>query len=538
MRTGNMITLQCQLELSKQDKEMLLSLMRKFSSCMRYAYKRLLEGKDRKELKRELQAVFSINSRYVDDAILKAKSVISSCKGNPVKVIFEGRKLFNKLKRNRKQELRKEWKEKRLSLYSRGDRAKSGNLNLRFIKEKESWYLRVNAGNKQWIKAKVIRSVKREKDRWIDFMWRLTEAELTGNYFPYSVEIKTKEGKFYANVSYEENIPELRYTKDNGIIGIDINASPFHIALASVSRNGNLISYKSITLHELIGKNKNKRESLLWQIAHEVIEYARENEKAIAIEKLKSLPKGYRGDGKAKLRKRFQQWSYKSLLNKIKVLGKRKGVEVVEVNPAYTSVIGAYKYCPQYLIDKDVAGAYVIGRRGLGYKDDVPENYLRLLSDKEYLEYSIARLQERKEELKQKLKNEKNIYKRKPIKQELSKLNKDIKLLTQSLNSNPRTQQQVNRRKEPVREEFYNSYKLWRVVKVALGIPVLGKSFVRDFSPLRPYLVDWDRISRRLVPMLGVGTMSAPIPPAGFGSRLKRRDTSSPAESVSFTHFR
>ncbi|SNZ16128.1 transposase, putative, N-terminal domain-containing protein [Hydrogenobacter hydrogenophilus] len=55
MRTGNMITLQCQLELSKQDKEMLLSLMRKFSSCMRYAYKRLLEGKDRKELKKELK---------------------------------------------------------------------------------------------------------------------------------------------------------------------------------------------------------------------------------------------------------------------------------------------------------------------------------------------------------------------------------------------------------------------------------------------------------------------------------------------------
>ncbi|MEM3426670.1 MAG: DUF2192 domain-containing protein [Nitrososphaerales archaeon] len=44
------------------------------------------------------------------------------------------------------------------------------------------------------------------------------------------------------------------------------------------------------------------------------------------------------------------------------------------------------KYYPQYLIDKDIAGAYVIGRRGLGYKDDVPENYLKLLSNKEYLE--------------------------------------------------------------------------------------------------------------------------------------------------------
>ncbi|BAL80134.1 hypothetical protein [Caldisericum exile] len=38
-----MITLQCELELSKTDKELLLKLMRKFSSCMRFAYNRLIE---------------------------------------------------------------------------------------------------------------------------------------------------------------------------------------------------------------------------------------------------------------------------------------------------------------------------------------------------------------------------------------------------------------------------------------------------------------------------------------------------------------
>ncbi len=58
----------------------------------------------------------------------------------------------------------------------------------------------------------------------------------------------------------------------------------------------------------------------MWQVAHQVIGYAEENKKAIAIERLKDI-KGYRGDGKAKLRKRFQQWAYKSLLDKIKRLG-------------------------------------------------------------------------------------------------------------------------------------------------------------------------------------------------------------------------
>jgi predicted transposase len=49
-----MIALQCRLELNKKDTEILKDLMRRQSACMRYAYKRLLEGKDRKELKREL----------------------------------------------------------------------------------------------------------------------------------------------------------------------------------------------------------------------------------------------------------------------------------------------------------------------------------------------------------------------------------------------------------------------------------------------------------------------------------------------------
>ncbi len=541
-----MITLQCQLELSKNDKELLLTLMRKFSSCMRYAYNRLLEGKTRKDLKKQLQNIFKINSRYVDDAIMKAQSIINLCKEtnqNPVKVIFGGRENFKKLQQNhlqgkKREKLKQNWKEKRTLLYSRGDKTKSGNLNLRLIKENDEWYLRINTGNRQWIKAKIIRNIKREKDKWIDFIWRLTEAELTGDYFPYTVEIKQKNKKIYANISYQEKIPDTKYTKENGIIGIDINASPLHIAIANVSKDGNLESYKRINLHELIGKNKNQREYLLWQIAHQITQYAKENQKAIAIERIKNINKGYKGDGKPGLRKTLNQWFYKSLLTKIKVLGERKGIEVIEVNPAYTSIIGAYKYSPQYLIDKDIAGAYVIGRRGIGYKEDIPKNYLKLLSNKEYLEYTIAKLEERKEELREYINKETNKYKQRPIKEEIKRINKDIRMLIKNLNSDSETRQQGNQRKEPVREEKKSSYKLWIVVKVALGIPILGKSFSRDFSPLRELLIsgDWDRVSRRLAPVLGAGAKVSQNTASRSMANLKRRNTNRPAKGV-VKHF-
>jgi transposase len=81
----------------------------------------------------------------------------------------------------------------------------------------------------------------------------------------------------------------------------------------------------------------------------------------------------------------------KKFLQKIKRVAMLKGVEVVEVNPAYTSIIGMLKYAPQLNIDKDIAGAYVVGRRALGFKEDKPENYEKLLKDKVYLELALKR---------------------------------------------------------------------------------------------------------------------------------------------------
>jgi transposase len=69
----------------------------------------------------------------------------------------------------------------------------------------------------------------------------------------------------------------------------------------------------------------------------------------------------------------------KKFLQKLKRVAMLKGMEVLEVDPAYTSIIGMLKYAPQLSIDKDIAGAYVIGRKALGFKEDTPKNYERLL---------------------------------------------------------------------------------------------------------------------------------------------------------------
>ena len=190
-----------------------------------------------------------------------------------------------------------------------------------------------------------------------------------------------------------------------------------------------------------------------------------------------------------------------------------KGVEIVEVNPAYISVIGMLKYAPQLNIDKDIAGAYVIGRRALGFKEDMPENYKRLLKDKAYLEFALKRYEEREEELRELIEKESNEYKRNSVKNELKNVENAKKLLTnllQSLQSEPSSCEGANgRNPEQGRVAKATLQSAWQVLKVALLFPILGKVLPRDLSPLKPVLVEgaWDRVRCRLVPFEAGGTV-------------------------------
>jgi transposase, putative, N-terminal domain len=529
-----MITLQCLLEFqNKQDKEIVLDLMRRFSSATRYAYKRLLENEKRKDLKKHLSKLFNINTRYSDDAILLAQSMISSYKErgqNPKKLIFGSRKVFEQLKKNhltgkRRKQLKTKWKESRQgNLYSRGDKTKQGNLNLRFEWIDNELYLRINTGDRQYIYAKVIRTVSRKNDKWIDFMLMLLKAKESGSWFPYSVRLKVKNGNVYAFISVEEKLPPITIKKDSGVIGIDINAYPFHLALATVSKDGNLENYQAISLHELLDVSSEKRQYLEWQIAHQIIEIAKKENKAISIENLDKLPKGKRGDGFAKLRQKLQKWIYKRLLNKIEITARRNGIEIRKVNPAYTSLIGKLKYAPQFNIDKDIAAAYVIARRGLGFKERLPKNYKESLNDTDFLSYTIARIEYNITKLKQKIKEEKNEYKRNKIKSKLAKLRKNLKALqghvslfmfrvsrSESGKSKTATQQTVNQWKEQVRGLPTVRHKSWQALSIALAFCCLEKSY-RDFSPLKRVIIskDWIAVANRLVPVLGIGTMTLP----------------------------
>jgi len=519
------ITLECMLEFEKEEeKEKVLALMRRFSSATRYAYKRLLEGIAEKEIEKAIQEKHKLNARYVKDAVLIAKQVLKSCieRGqNPKKLVFGSRELFEKLKKmhltgKRRERLRQRWEERRYYyLYSRGEKSKNGNLNLRFVNLNNQWYLRINLGNGEYVWAKVVRNAKRHKDKWIDWTWRLLEAEKSGEWFAYNVRLKVRNGKFYAQVSWEEKIVQPVITKAYGVMGIDINAYPFHLALAYVPTDGNLEKFERIDLREMESKTKNQREHIAWRIARQVVERALESGKAIVVEDLQKVPKGRRGDGLAKLRRKLHKWAYRSVLEKIEVYARRMGIQLIKVNPAYTSIIGKLKYSPMLGIDKDVAGAYVIARRGLGFEEKLPKNYRELLKDEEFLAYAIAKVDERINKLKSELKKETNEYKKNALKERIKRLRRYLKLLLSytrdSGKSEPATQQAVNRKMKPMRGRAKSLQKSWQVLSVALAalLATACLEWCRDHSPLKRVLIsgDWVRVAGKGSPSFpGQGT--------------------------------
>jgi IS605 OrfB family transposase len=471
--------------LKEGDEAAVLDLMRRFSSATRFAYQRLLEGQDRKELKREdgpLCTLFGLNTRYADGAIEKAQATLDSARElgqDPRKVVFGGRKTFEQLKRKHLSgkallALKREWKEKRQGfLYSRGDAAKKGSANLRLEPQGDALWLRVNLGNGAYVHA-LVRTSHPQR-----------EALLQRAYasLPYNVALQLEDGKVYALFTWSEGVPPPVHTKANGVLGIDVNSDPYHLALAVVGKDGNLIRHLTLSLEEVDrAPNKGAKELLLWKVAHQVVAVAEEHGVAIATEELKRLRKSRRGDGSGRhFRRKQHRFAYRSLLAKVHSLARKRGVEVLEVNPQDTSTIGMLKYAPQLHLSKDVAAALVIGRRALGFEEKLPKGYRALLRNKSFFAYTEGFYQSRLQEL-QKLKEaEGSPYHRRRLSRDIGKAKAALTLVS-SLQGLSGSRKGVTEGRNP------SGAHPWRVLRVGFFLPLLGLEVPRDLSPLKPIL--------------------------------------------------
>ena len=159
-----------------------------------------------------------------------------------------------------------------------------------------------------------------------------------------------------------------------GAIGVDLNAD--HVAVAETDASGNYVNAWRVPL-VTYGKNTNQAEALIGDAVASVVQYAREVGKPIVIEKLDFRQKKAALEGESRRYSRMlSSFSYGKVKAYFLSRGYREGVEIKEVNPAYSSVIGRVKFMERYGLTVPQAAGLVLARRLLGCSERIPRRWV------------------------------------------------------------------------------------------------------------------------------------------------------------------
>ncbi|HKM02212.1 MAG TPA: IS200/IS605 family accessory protein TnpB-related protein [Sedimentibacter sp.] len=424
------ITIQAVLfNVSDEYKETLNNMMLTFCSAIRYSFKRLLEGQKKGELEKDVAFKYKLNIRQAKDAVESARQTIQSqnellklnynnynkkakriekelknenlsetkrnalikklekrkrkldyyqqmIENNKIpSVIFGTKKMF--LRRCKGLITNEEWKSCRNNrIYSRGDKTKKGNPNLRIIIKNKMSYLEISKLKKtetnRAIKIQIPIYLPQKKSKKTGKINGNNYREMFLNYLEtneaYQVEIIKRDNKYYVHITFEIQQQTPIYTDKNGVIGIDTNPDGF--ALTCIDNKGNHKWHKQLKQHELLYARSNRRKNLCGELVKQVVEIAKANNCGIAIEDLRFEDDK---DVQRKFARIKYQFIYRTLLAMLESACIKEGIKIIKVKPQFTSKIGLYKYCHQYGMDVHNGAAMVIGRRSYRLKEKVPK---------------------------------------------------------------------------------------------------------------------------------------------------------------------
>ncbi|MFJ5621965.1 IS200/IS605 family accessory protein TnpB-related protein [Peribacillus loiseleuriae] len=307
-------------------------------------------------------------------------------------VIFGGKKNFyERLKGTISND---EWKDLRSNtLYSRGDKSKKGNLNTRIVFDdgKQQFYLEVAnpllvEGGK---KSPRLRFKLQVPDKYFNEMVEVLLPNNMGvtsknkhleEWRPYSIELKRKNGKVYVHITYEEDTQGsiLNWNdkiQSDMVAGIDVNVD--RVAVSILTKQGNLLESKTFYCHEMEYVKSNRRSNISGELAKDIVNYLLSwNIGAMVLENIK-LKQDH--DTIKRFNRRVHSFAKTKIQKAIISRGLRDGFKIKKVNPAYTSVIGRFKYSKKYGLSVHEAASFVIGRRGLDFDEKIPKELLNHL---------------------------------------------------------------------------------------------------------------------------------------------------------------
>lgn len=369
-------------EIYVEDSTRLDSLCEMFQHIRRYGYnrhkKKDVQGSIRTHCETKFQG--QLNKRWIRDAELSGKALYTRFKEE--KVIFGGRDSWKQLKTSNLS--KSDWLSARNHhCYARGEANKQGNLNCKIIGDQ----LRVNFGKRDYqyyplhVSAKVTKKMRKQGRLSDKEKLRLLLLLAHQKKFSYNIRLRKKDANHYkVNIEYDLPDPEVKVTFDKGAIGVDTNTD--HLAIAETDAKGNLINVESFDSQRIQFAKKDKRFYDIAIIVNQIIEYAKKTKKGIVFENLNFKKKK---KGSKKQNRKRSNFCFRKFLDLLEAKCIQYGIAYKAVNPAYTSIIGKHKYAKMHKITGHQAAAYVIARRGLGYKEKISLYRQNKVSVKAYL---------------------------------------------------------------------------------------------------------------------------------------------------------
>lgn len=354
--------------------------LRKYNSVLHIAYNRLEDGISQSNIKKDVNQKFvDLNSFIIQNAIVQAQGIFNSYqsrkfeyeKKNPGKklkeVFFGGR---GNLRRYLKGFITKEeFKANRLKpMVIAGETRQKGNRLFNLDIENNQVVFKPKKGIKIPISFICSRKQKEEllKVQELCLKKEFSVAIGLGNEY---VTFCFNEEKLNRDSCFYEGL------KENRVLGIDQN--PNYIGLSIIEfnadRNFKILHKRVYDLSKLTKKSGkagddkkskclvNKRKFETINIAYEVDKLVKYWKcKKVVFEDLQFRSKLY---GRERNRLCKNSWDRCLFENKLKMLSKFHGYEVVEVNPCYTSQIGNILHGDEKCPDM-VAASIEIARRG------------------------------------------------------------------------------------------------------------------------------------------------------------------------------
>ena len=193
-----------------------------------------------------------------------------------------------------------------------------------------------------------------------------------GQAISYRFKRDGKGWRVFASVKHQP-VPVVT-SRRLGAIGVDVNTD--HLAVSETDYSGNWLRSLTVPL-VTYGKSKKQAEALIGDAVAEVVALARASGKPLVIENLDFTKKKDQLEAESPGRSRMlSSFAYGKIRTYFLSRGYREGVEVVEVNPAYSSVMGRVLFMERYGLSVDQAAALVLARRLLNCSEGIPDRGL------------------------------------------------------------------------------------------------------------------------------------------------------------------